>query len=184
MQKRIKKRIVSFVAVLVVALMAASPAFGASRTLSVPFVSQTQSENCCWACAGTAVCKYYGIGITKEQFIFKVRGTTDTSVGGTASDITYGLSCYGLSPAMYSNNYYNYSDLVDDINAGRPVIGSGYWNGQNHAYVYVGYEYLGTLALGGNVIINDSSLGANRKTVFQNVATNNGYYSESYIVAF
>ncbi len=118
-----------------------------------------------------------------EQFIFAVKGTPDTSIGGTAGEIELGLRSYGFSVSTYTSSYFDFSKLVRNTDQGKPVIGSGYTNGYNHAYVYIGYQYEGTMPLDGKVIIHDSSLGMRMTDVFRQQNTGEGYYSEHYIIA-
>ena len=153
MKRRSKwvKTLVSVLLSVVLMVQMTGVVWGDSLSLGLPIISQTPEELCCWACCGTSVCQYYGVGITLDAFIYSVKGTYLHTVAGSLNDIQAGMGIKGITSEVYVNSYdstirvLTYQQTKTEISMGRPVVyfSKFYTQSSNHsahAILVTGYE--------------------------------------------
>lgn len=151
MRRRLKNQIKHILATAIALLVVMQIFVGANAgvVVNVTLYSQSADEACCWAYCGTSVCRYYGIGITVDQFIYTVKGSTSHYVSGTISEIAAGLAYNGIS-CTYLGDVLSYYTTKTQINSGHPIIydsqiyagidSDGNIRGSGHAIIVSGYD--------------------------------------------
>ncbi len=150
MQKRIRKRIISFITVFVVAWMSASPVMGAMKVIPISIDQQHPDEKCCWAYVGVSACRYYGKTVSLDDFIFRLIGSYDHYTPQTLYATSTGMSMFGvpnsyhlstLSGGLLTDGIINTQISENDpIPCGGSTYSDEYGGPFDHAYLVVGFD--------------------------------------------
>ena len=111
-----------------------------TQTLSFSPI-QKIGTNRCWAACGAAIVNYLRGYAYIDQYDFQLSATDNINdVKGTIDDVKTGLSAYGISYTSVESTL-TMSQIMSQIDAGKPIFAQIGNNAYAHALVIIGYYY-------------------------------------------
>ena len=138
-----RKRLILCCLILFISFVLPMNVSAATKTLSVPRVTQAKTK-WCWAAASEMVGKY-GVSTTRNQWgvVELIWGSAYPNLGGSVNNMVSGVEYVSEYTKDASSVSYllSLSTIQSKIDQGKPMIGRLKWDeARGHAIVFSGYN--------------------------------------------